>query len=41
MRKRDAEYTIAGIVELDGAFFGAPSEGAPKNAGVEQTKLRY
>lgn len=22
MRKRDAEYTLAGIVELDDAFFG-------------------
>ena len=27
MRKRDADCMLGGIVELDDAFFGAPSEG--------------
>ncbi len=39
MRKRDAEYTLAGIVELDDAFFGAPSEGGKRGRGTEKTKV--
>lgn len=35
MRKRDAEYTLAGIVELDDAFFGAPSEGGKRGRGTD------
>jgi hypothetical protein len=39
MRKRDANYTIAGIVELDEAFFGAPSEGGKRGRGTDKTKV--
>src|SRR5699024_10407257 len=39
MRKRDAEYTLAGIVELDDAFFGAPSEGGKRGRGTDKTKV--
>ena len=39
MRKRDAEYTLAGIVELDDAFFGAPTEGGKRGRGTEKTKV--
>lgn len=38
MRKRDAEYTLAGIVELDDAFFGAPSEGGKRGRGTEKNQ---
>ncbi|MFC0274741.1 IS1595 family transposase [Metabacillus herbersteinensis] len=39
MRKRDAEYSLAGIVELDDAFFGAPSEGGKRGRGTDKTKV--
>ncbi|MGM0879371.1 MAG: IS1595 family transposase, partial [Bacillota bacterium] len=39
MRKRDAEYTLAGIVELDDAFFGAPSEGGKRGRGTDKTNV--
>lgn len=39
MRKRDAAYTLAGIVELDDAFFGAPSEGGKRGRGTDKTKV--
>lgn len=39
MRKRDATYTLAGIVELDDAFFGAPSEGGKRGRGTDKTKV--
>lgn len=39
MRKRDSEYTLAGIVELDDAFFGAPTEGGKRGRGTEKTKV--
>ncbi|MBT9167768.1 MAG: hypothetical protein DDT19_01109 [Syntrophomonadaceae bacterium] len=39
MRKRDAEYSLAGIVELDDAFFGAPSEGGKRGRGTEKNKV--
>jgi transposase-like protein len=39
MRKRDANYTLAGIVELDDAFFGAPSEGGKRGRGTDKTKV--
>ncbi|MCM2534937.1 IS1595 family transposase [Neobacillus pocheonensis] len=39
MRKRDAEYLLAGIVELDDAFFGAPSEGGKRGRGTDRTKV--
>jgi hypothetical protein len=39
MKKRDAEYTLAGIIELDDAFFGAPTEGGKRGRGTEKTKV--
>lgn len=39
MRKRDEKYTLAGIVELDDAFFGAPSEGGKRGRGTKKTKV--
>src|SRR5207253_5226927 len=39
MRKRDAEYSLAGIVELDDAFFGAPSEGGKRGRGTDKTRV--
>lgn len=38
MRKRDADYTLAGIVELDDAFFGILSEGGTWSS-TEKTKV--
>lgn len=39
MRKRDAEYTLSGIVELEDTFFGAPSEGGESGPSTEKTKV--
>jgi transposase-like protein len=39
MGDREAQYTLAGIVELDDAFFGAPTEGGKRGRGTEQTKV--
>lgn len=39
MSKRDSAYTLAGIVELDDAFFGAPSEGGKRGRGTDKTKV--
>lgn len=39
MRKRDANYSLAGIVELDDGFFGAPSEGGKRGRGTDKTKV--
>ncbi|MCY9669537.1 IS1595 family transposase [Paenibacillus alginolyticus] len=39
MGERDAAYTLAGIVELDEAFFGAPTEGGKRGRGTEQTAV--
>jgi transposase-like protein len=39
MGERDAQYTLAGIVELDDAFFGAPTEGGKRGRGTEKTKV--
>jgi transposase-like protein len=39
MSQRDSEYTLAGIVELDDAFFGAPNEGGKRGRGTDQTKV--
>src|SRR5699024_1591471 len=39
MGERDSEYTLAGIVELDDAFFGAPTEGGKRGRGTEKTKV--
>jgi ribosomal protein L37AE/L43A len=37
MGDRDANYKLAGLVELDEAFFGAPTEGGKRGRGTEQT----
>ena len=39
MGERDAKYTLAGIVELDDAFFGAPSEGGKRGRGTDKAKV--
>ncbi|MEX1031338.1 MAG: IS1595 family transposase [Paenibacillaceae bacterium] len=39
MGERDAAYMLAGIVELDDAFFGAPSEGGKRGRGTDKTKV--
>jgi transposase-like protein len=39
MGERDAQYTLAGIVELDDAFFGAPAEGGKRGRGTEKTTV--
>jgi hypothetical protein len=39
MGDRDAQYTLAGIVELDDAFFGPPTEGGKRGRDTEQTKV--
>lgn len=39
MGDRDASYKLSGIVELDDAFFGAPTEGGKRGRGTEQTKV--
>ncbi|SCW81904.1 Transposase zinc-ribbon domain-containing protein, partial [Paenibacillus tianmuensis] len=37
MGDRDAHYQLAGLVELDDAFFGAPTEGGKRGRGTDQT----
>jgi hypothetical protein len=39
MGERDTGYTLAGIVELDDAFFGAPTEGGKRGHGTDQAKV--
>lgn len=39
MGERDAAYTLAGIVELDDAFFGAQTEGGKRGRCTEQTTV--
>ena len=39
MGERDAQYTLAGIVELDDAFFGGPIEGGKRGRGTEKTTV--
>ena len=39
MAERDANYQLAGLVELDDAFFGAPTEGGKRGRGTEQTAV--
>lgn len=36
MGDRDINYKLAGLVELDDAFFGAPTEGGKRGRGTEQ-----
>lgn len=39
MGVRDANYQLAGLVEHDDAFFGAPTEGGKRGRGTEQTPV--
>lgn len=39
MSNRDSQYMLAGIVELDDAFFGAPTEGGKRGRGTDKTKV--
>jgi transposase-like protein len=39
MGLRDATYSLAGIVELDDAFYGAPTEGGKRGRGTEKTQV--
>jgi hypothetical protein len=37
MAQRDSAYILEGIIEMDGAFFGAPTEGGKRDRGTEKT----
>jgi len=39
MGERDSKYMLAGVVELDDAFFGAPDEGGKRGRGTNKTKV--
>jgi len=39
MGERDSKYLMSGIVELDEAFFGAPSEGGKRGRGTDKTPV--
>lgn len=39
MQDRETDYQLAGIVEMDEAFFGAPTEGGKRGRGTEKTKV--
>ena len=39
MGQRDANYQLAGIVELDDSFFGAPTEGGKRGRGTDKTPV--
>jgi transposase-like protein len=39
MSIRDSQYMLAGIVELDNAFIGAPTEGGKRGRGTDKTKV--
>ena len=39
MCDRDAQYILAGIVEMDDTLFGAPTEGGKRGRGTEKTKV--
>ena len=39
MGQRDANYQLAGIVELDDAFFGAPTEDGKRGRGADKTPV--
>jgi len=38
MRDRDAQYMLAGIVEMDDTLIGAPTEGGKRGRGSDKTK---
>jgi len=39
MGEQDSEHLMSGIVELDEAFFGAPSEGGKRGRGTDKTPV--
>jgi transposase-like protein len=39
MGDRDAAYALAGIVELDDAYFGAPTQGGKRGRGTEKASV--
>jgi transposase-like protein len=39
MEKRDESYSLAGIVEIDEAYFGGPGEGGKRGRGTDKTKV--
>jgi len=39
MGQRDANYQLAGIVEMDDSFFGAPTEGGKRGRGTDKTPV--
>ena len=39
MANRDAAYQLAGIVELDESYFGAPAEGGKRGRGTDKAKV--
>lgn len=39
MGDRGGNYQLAGLIELDDAFFGAPTEGGKRGRGTEQTPV--
>ena len=39
MSQRDAGYQLAGLVELDDSFFGAPTEGGKRGRGTDKTPV--
>ena len=39
MGERDGNYYLSGIVELDEAFFGAPTEGGKRGRGTDKTPV--
>ncbi len=39
MADRESKYTLAGVVEMDDAFFGAPTEGGKRGRGTEKAKV--
>jgi transposase-like protein len=39
MKQRDENYVLQGIIELDDAFFGSPSEGAKRGRGTDKTPV--
>ncbi|MDR1956098.1 MAG: IS1595 family transposase, partial [Treponema sp.] len=39
MGERDKKYLLNGMVEMDGSFFGAATEGRNRGRGTEQTAV--
>lgn len=39
MKDRDSEYLLAGVVELDDAYFGAPDKGGKRGRGTDKAKV--